>query len=418
MRIAFVIERFPALSETFLLNQITGLIDLGHDVEIIAMGPGDAEPVHRDVGTYDLLSRTYYAPPVDGERALQIRTLGTTGLRALRSRAAATAYWQLLRHRGAGSRLHAAIAAAPFIGRPAYDVVHCHFGPMGLRVLPLREAGLARGRLVTTFYGYDVSLTVAKHGTGVYGALFEQADACLALSELMRRQLVALGCDERRARVHHIGIDCARFPYAPRSREPHAKIRVVTVGRLVEKKGIEYGIQAMARLAAARGDLEYAIVGDGPLRGRLAEAIAAAGGAGSVTLLGPKRQDEIVEILQRAHLFIAPSVTGADGNQEGTPTVLMEAMALGLPVVSTWHSAIPELVQDGVSGFLVPERDVDALAGRVGWLADHPEAWPGFGRAGRAHVEASYSIRALNVRLAGVYEELVGRAPVRVRGPT
>jgi colanic acid/amylovoran biosynthesis glycosyltransferase len=126
-----------------------------------------------------------------------------------------------------------------------------------------------------------------------------------------------------------------------------------------------------------------------------------------VQFLGSKTREEVAELLAAAHLLLAPSVTAADGDQEGIPNTLKEAMAAGLPVVSTLHSGIPELVEDGRSGFLVPERDSEALADRVGWLVDRPDSWPDMGRAGRSRVEAEYDIAKLSIRLVELYQSVL-----------
>jgi colanic acid/amylovoran biosynthesis glycosyltransferase len=127
---------------------------------------------------------------------------------------------------------------------------------------------------------------------------------------------------------------------------------------------------------------------------------------GQVKLLGWKNQTEVVQLLRDTHIFMAPSVTAEDGDQEGTPTVLMEALAQGLPVLSTRHSGIPEVVVEGESGYLVPERDVDALAERLENLLEHPEQWPAMGTAGRRHVEEHYDIDRLNDQLLSLYGKL------------
>jgi colanic acid/amylovoran biosynthesis glycosyltransferase len=153
--------------------------------------------------------------------------------------------------------------------------------------------------------------------------------------------------------------------------------------------------------------IEYQIAGDGPLRNDLENLIDDLNVNDHVRLLGWKRQEEIVELMKGASILLAPSVTGKDGDQEGIPVTLMESLAQGLPVLSTQHSGIPELVQDGKSGFLVPERDVDALAERLEYLVKHPELWPAMGRAGRDYVERHYDISKLNDQLAQLYQQLL-----------
>jgi len=126
-----------------------------------------------------------------------------------------------------------------------------------------------------------------------------------------------------------------------------------------------------------------------------------------IHLCGRKQQQELIELLDQAHLFVAPSVTATDGNQDAPVNVLKEAMAMGLPVVSTLHGGIPELVEDGISGFLVPERDVAALRDRLEYLVTHPECWPEMGLAGRTFVETHFDIERLNDRLVDLYQQVL-----------
>ena len=126
-----------------------------------------------------------------------------------------------------------------------------------------------------------------------------------------------------------------------------------------------------------------------------------------VKLVGRKRQQEVIEILNKSHILIAPSVTGKDGNQEGIPVSLMEAMATGIPVVSTQHSGIYELVENGVTGFLVPERNINSLADRIFYLIKHPDICLQMGLAARVHIEKHSNIDRLNNRLTEIYKELL-----------
>ena len=168
-----------------------------------------------------------------------------------------------------------------------------------------------------------------------------------------------------------------------------------------------YGIEAVERVIGKYPDIEYRIIGDGPMRRELESLIAALNLGERVKMLGWRDQDEVLECMKDSDILLAPSVTGKNGDQEGIPVVLMEAMAMGLPVLSTFHSGIPELVQDGVTGFLVPERDVDALVERLANLLENPEQQLEMGIAGRRRVEEHYNICRLNERLISLYEQLL-----------
>ena len=173
----------------------------------------------------------------------------------------------------------------------------------------------------------------------------------------------------------------------------------MTVARLVEKKGIAYALRALALVVPRYPALEYTIIGDGPLRGELETLIEELQLQQHVRIAGWMGQDALVGCLSRMHLFIAPSVTAGNGDVEGVPVALMEAMASGLPVLSTAHSGIPELVEDGVSGLLTREMDIDALAENICRLLAAPASWPAMARAGRARVEQEFDIEKLNDRL-------------------
>ena len=172
---------------------------------------------------------------------------------------------------------------------------------------------------------------------------------------------------------------------------------------------MEYAIRAVAALGAQGVPVHLSIIGDGPLRAPFEALIGELGCAERVELLGWRDQREIIGILDRCHLFVAPSVTAADGNQDAPVNTLKEAMAMGLPVVATHHGGIPELVGDGVSGLLVPERDSEAIAAALHGLMARAASWPQMGAAGRAAVERMFDMRKLNDEIVAVYERLLAQ---------
>ena len=395
MRIAYFVGAFPNVSETFVLDQITGLLERGHEVDVYGDPPPDGAPSHPDVARWRLVERTRYRPHVPASLPLRIaRALPIL----VRGGAAARATLAGRFGRDAAS-LRLLYASAPCDGT-RYDAIHAHFGPNGLLAARLRLAGAIRGPLVTTFHGYDLT-----SWQGSYADLIAEGDLFLPISERWRARLIERGFEPRRIRVHRMGVDPAALPFVPRSHDG-GPVRLVSVARLVEKKGIEYAIDAVAQLLREGLAVDYTVVGDGPLRAAL-EARSASHGAGDrIRITGWRDRAEVASILAAAHLLVAPSVTSSDGDQEGIPVALMEAMAAGLPIATTRHSGIPELVEEGVSGLLVPERDAAALADALRELATNPERWQAMGRAGRAKVEADYDIHRLNDRLV----ELLARA--------
>lgn len=412
MRIAVFTSEFPSVSQTFVLNQIVGLLEDGHEVHIYANRGCVGGTVHKDVKTYKLLDRTtWFNTPRNGI----VRALGSAWItcrltlkrprRVLRS-----ARWLV-----GGRRVHAVQgtihAARAFLrNEQHFDVVYCHFGGIGMIALRLKKLVLITGRLVIVFHGFDITKFIERYGANVYAELLEEGDLFLPISERWKARLLELGAAPNKVRVHRMGVDCRKFTFKPRSLRRGEAIRIITVARFMEKKGIEYSIRAVAELVGKGYPMEYEIIGDGPLRQNLVAVISQTGCTANIKLLGSRSHDEVAGLLDKAHLMLLTSVTDEEGDQEGIPVALMEAMAMGIPVVSTYHSGIPELVADGVTGILVPERDVCAIVAAVEKLIDNPQLWPEMGMAARERIEREYNARILNQRLAQLLGGQVARS--------
>ena len=204
-----------------------------------------------------------------------------------------------------------------------------------------------------------------------------------------------------------MGIDLKKFKFSERMKQPGEPIKILTIGRLIEKKGHVYAIRAIAKVVKKYRNIEYLIAGDGPLRNKLEGLVQELGIEKHVKFSGAIEQNEVLKLYQQAHIFVLPSITTSNGDQEGIPVVLMEAQATGLPVISTYHTGIPEVIVEGKSGFLVPEKDVDALAERLEYPIEHPELWPDMGRYGRKFVEEKYDIKKLNQQLVEIYSNIL-----------
>lgn len=414
MKIAMIVGDFPVLSETFILNQITGLIDRGHSVDIYALEAlvvdtsVNTSKVHPDVEKYHLLNRTYYGPQMPANYFLRVlKGLGLLSANCYKNPLALLQSLNAFKYGKQAASLRLLYRTLQLVGKGSYDVIHCQFGMYAPDGMLLRNIGALKGKLITSFRGYDISGYIQECGDDVYNQLFETGDFLLTNCEYFKRRLLKLGCNEKKLVVHGSGIDCSRFLFTPRRPQSDEPIRIATTGRLVEKKGIEYSIRAIAELVDVTQNIEYNVIGDGPLREELQQLIQKLNLGDKVKLLGWKQQQELIEILNNSHIFIAACVTGKDGNQDAPVNTLKEAMAMGMPVIGTLHGGIPELIEDGISGFLVPERDVDAIAEKLGYLIKHPEIWPEMGRAGRAYVEEHYDTNKLNDELVEIYRQLL-----------
>ena len=417
LRIAIVVGRFPVLSESFILNQISGLIERGHQVDIYALEGYSAETkVHPIVEEYNLLECSYYVPEIPQNYGLRfLKALQLLLLKGWRNLPAICRSLNIFKYGKQAASLRLFYGAIAFLESNDYDIVHCQFGiyamqgklPADPGVLILRSLGLLQGKLVVAFRGWDISWYVKEQGDRVYDELFKVADFFVTNCNFFRDRAVKIGCPPEKIVVNGSGLDCQKFTYQPRHFPDDGLIRLVTTGRLVEKKGIEYGIRAVAELIHDYSHLEYQIIGDGCLRDELQQLIIELGVADKIHLLGWQPQPEIISILDRSQIFIAPCVTAKDGNQDAPVNTLKEAMAMGLPVVSTVHGGIPELVEDGVSGYLVPERDGSAIAEKLHFLINNPDLWQEMGWAGRKFVEQNYDMNRLNDELEQIYARLV-----------
>ncbi len=295
------------------------------------------------------------------------------------------------------------LAAARLVLGGNLRVVHAHWIiPQGLVAVLLKKILFWRPlRVVLTAHGGDLHANMGGLGRRVLRWTMREADALAVVSEDMRQLAMALGMPAERVVVASMGVDIEAFcPPA----EPAARAGLLFVGRLAEKKGVSYLLEAFARLQGATPGLVLRIVGDGPLRGEL-EAQAVALGLGErVEFLGARAPREIPRFFQEAQLFVMPSVVAASGDQEGLGLVAAEAMSCRCPVVAHDIPAVRDLVLHGHTGLMVPPRDVEALAGAIRQLLADPARAAALAEDGRRHITGHYSWRAVAERYRRLYE--------------
>lgn len=398
LRVGVFVSEFPALSETFVLRQVVGLLDRGHDVTVFADRPRSEPLVPPDFERYDLRARTRYIGMPELRLARVPAALRLLARRAGGREMALLRSFDPFRYGRHAANLRALFWTLRLVDEPPFDILHCHFGPVGELVATLRDAGAVAGRLVTTFHGAD--LTTYRFGRAeAYRRLRRGGDLFLPISDYLARRLAALGFPDERIAVHRMGVDTGRFAARDGTVGGQEVLRVLSIGRLVAKKGFADALRAVAMARQAGAPVAYTIIGDGPLRSDLEYVADRLGIADAVEFRGWQVHDAVVEAIDTHDVLLAPSVTGPDGDQEGIPVTLMEAMATGMPVVSTEHSGIPELVEHGVGGLLAPEGDFDALGEALCRLAGAPEQASAMGRAARRRVEEHFDSNALDDRL-------------------
>lgn len=406
MKVLYLVSLFPCWSETFIVREISALLRRDVDIRIVSLKGAHEPMVQPDA--QQMLDRVIYPP--SGLRSLKavlplvllhpVQSLGEVLplVRSLWKRPVELAkslvsWWRTL-------------AVVPEVQRFGPDHVHAHWA-----TYPSTAARILAGRL-----GARWSFTGHAHDIFIHdqdlGAKLCQADFSVTISEYNRRQLSARmpAPQHDRLAVIHCGVLPDDIPFV---REGRATARIMAVGRFDPIKGFIHLIDACAQLKAQGVPFECDIIGDGPLRPALEQAIARHGLQTQVRLTGALPQQAVREYMRQATMFVLPSVMLADGNADGIPVALMEAMASGLPAISTRVSGIPELITDGVSGLLVPPGDAEALAGAIRRLLDDAPLQAQLARQARAKVCQDFDVDIEAGKLLDRMTALQPGTPVR-----
>lgn len=286
---------------------------------------------------------------------------------------------------------------------------HVHHATLTKKMMFLKKKyGLP---MIVSFRGKDTtSYPRKKENRKKLQEIFETGDLFLPVCHHLKNRLIDLGCPEDKIRVLYGGVNVDRFKFKPRKFPENGKIHFIGVGRFVPKKGFDILIEAFAALKKKYPRIKLTLIGEGELETRYYQLIL------KNELTGVKIKpwvdyQKIQKKLHLAHIFCAPSYTEKNGNQEGIPNTLKEAMATGMPVISTYHAGIPELVEHGKSGLLVHERSVEELANAMEWLIQHPETWAQFGENARKKIEIDFNQRRQLEKQKEYYDQLLGTHP-------
>lgn len=295
------------------------------------------------------------------------------------------------------------------------NVLHSHFGDRGWYDLPMvRKHHLKH---VVTFYGYDLSLLPRKFPVWGkrYKELFDRSDFFLCEGPHMAQQLIGLGCPQEKVKVHKLGIDLDEIPFKPRKVRDDGTIKILISGRFVEKKGIPYALEAIGRIKEKYSNIRVTIIGDSAgtkreeiEKGKILNIIKRYEMKDIVRLMGFQPFDILMKEAYQHHLFLSPSVTAVDGDTEGgAPISIIEMLASGMPVISSFHCDIPGVVIHTKSGLLAPERDAESIANNLLWMIEHQEKWVNMTEVGRRHVEQNFDARIQGKELINTYKNLM-----------
>jgi colanic acid/amylovoran biosynthesis glycosyltransferase len=412
IRIGIFVAMFPQVSETFIVTKLLKLLDAGFDVHVFAL----AESPHWNhfailSGREDVRARVHVVPPLQRTPAAIATGLRTLARHAAKHPAAFTRY---LRHnwRVRSETSHgfwkAAYLRAPFIGH-ALDILHIEFDAQGVGIADLKE--FLGCHVLYSARGTFQQLSVLDDNPQACRYLFKYVDGYHVISRFLERNTRALGLpDEVPVWLIEPAIDLSLFaPPASRDASP-GLLRVLSVGRLSWEKGYEIALDAVARARAQGVSLHYTICGAGPYEEPIRFAIQQLGLEECVTLTGALGREDMPAVYSRADVLLHAALA------EGFCNAVIEAQAMGLPVIASDAGGLPENIEHGVTGYIVPRRDPAAMAARLVELANAPDLRARFGAAGRKRALAHFDLDDQASAFVKLYRELAAR-PVRSIAP-
>jgi glycosyltransferase involved in cell wall biosynthesis len=405
-RIAYLLSRYPAVSHTFFLKEVVGLRERGLDIHVASINPPDRP--RRDLPTVEAIEadRTFYVKSGGivrlAVKLLQVALLnpGVT-LRGLRA-AFQLGGWDMKARAFALFYLAEAILVGQWMRRRSLNHLHVHFGG------PVATVGMI------TAQAWQVPWSITLHGPDEFfdqeefylRQKVESADFVVCISDFCRSQVLRLAPNlaDGRLEVVRLGVDCAALQPSAQAEEsmPAAPIRLVCTGRMVAAKGHRILLEALALLVSDGIEISCALIGNGPERRSLEALAARLGISGQVRFLGALAHQATLDEVAQADIFVLASFA------EGLPVALMEAMALGVPCVSTTIAAIPELIDDGGNGLLVSPSNVKALTDALRKLAVNSDLRRMLGQRARLTVEANYNLARNLDLLAATWQRRFG----------
>ena len=363
IKMLMIVYRFPSISEGFVLNQIKAVLDEGIELDIVAAYANQTDIKQKIVTDYHLMSKVHYINFNDSSKHNILKDL---------------------------------------FGSKQYDVIYCQYEGIALSIAPLICKLKNKPLFIAAVQGGEIDEKFANRADE-YKYCFKQVDYFLPVCHFYKNKLIEFGCSPKKVIVQHTAIDIKFFPFKEKKISKEKPIHVITVARLNPSKGIDYGIKAVVKVHEQYPSITYTIIGGGFYESELKKIIKHYNAENYIQLVGWKTREEIAEIhKEKGSILLLPSI-----RSEGVPNALMEAMSCGVPVISTDHNGIPELVKHGQRGLLADIGNADQLAKHIIYIIEHPDAVEQLAKAAREYVVREHSTKFQNKKLVALLLKMI-----------
>lgn len=398
MKIAIVVGSFPVVSETFIVNQITDLIDRGHQVLIFAYKKNTLDVTHQKIIDYKLLEKVHYAKAV----SLPLSSRYIAFFRFLIKNKKHIDYRRLTRsfHLKTYEKFKWILDKAPF------DIIHVHFGNIAIHIAEMRKWGYLKNTgFVTSFHGADISPHLISENPNFYNDLIREVDLITVNSKYTRTLLQKVSSTEK-VKILPVGLDSSFF--IKNNNSSSGNFTVLFVGRLIALKGPNIAIQIINKLVKkGYRKIKLVVVGEGELETQLQEMLTNHDLNENVQLRGFLSQENIVELMDNSDIFLFPGIFDKNGRVETQGLVLQEAQSMELPVIISDVGGMKYGVIDGETGFVVKEKDINAFTDKIEFFINNEDKRKEMGEKARLFVVENFDSKVLGEKLVKAYQNIL-----------
>ncbi|MBO2544280.1 glycosyltransferase [Salegentibacter sp. BDJ18] len=404
MKIALVLGAFPTISETFIVNQITDLIDKGHEVSIFAFQKNNCEVIHQGVLEYNLLEKTVYFQEIQISKFgryfdfLKFIVLNRKHINFFKI----IQIFNFQRHGKKAINLRNYTKFKWILNHASFDIIHVHFGTNATYIAQMKALGyFANTRFITSFHGYDISPHLMNTYPKKYELLLQEVDLITANTKYTKSLIQNL-TNSHKIEILPVGLDTGKFKKNRFNK--NQDFTMLFIGRLIELKGPHLTVEILNSLVK-RGhkNIKLIIVGEGELKDLLVELIGNYNLQEKVKLTGALSQESIIELMETADVFLLPGIYDKNGRAETQGLVIQEAQSMELPVIISDVGGMKFGLIDRKTGFVVKEKDIEDFSNKIELLIENESLRTEMGRKARKFVVANYDSKMLGERLEKLY---------------